>query len=221
MLLSCLFIQLAHSNPLQVVSLAGKITLGSKGALYGYCGGYSYAAASRVNCGNANTDENSCAYTLGCCWDPLPPGQNGPNCYDSTKVALGYGTPGSDPGTTLQPNVWNTGNYQWIATSPVAALAAGAMPNSNQIIYLERILDGAIGTTHTYALDLGWLYFRPLHVTTDIFCSGGTFFSDGRLLAVGGYTGIQDLEGVRVLANDGDWKQDTNVAKLQLPRWCI
>ena len=181
------------------------------------CPAISLPAAGRVDCGNGLTTAQSCT-TSGCCWSPLPAGTTGSYCYDPSKISPGYGTPGSDPGITLPSTVTNPGTFAVIANSPISPLGSAPMPNSDELIFIERVNNGMAGTTHTYAFNTNTLQFRTLHILTDVFCAGGAHMSDGRFLTTAGYTG-NALQSVRIIANGGDWKENPSLLALQRTRW--
>lgn len=54
---------------------------------------------------------------------------------------------------------------------------------------------------------------------SDVFCSGGAHFSDGRVISIGGYAGNVDLMGVRFISNGGDWQENDQTLALKVPRW--
>ena len=182
-----------------------------------FCPAISLPPAGRVACGNASSTAQTCAAS-GCCWSPLPAGTTGSTCYDPLKISSGYGAPGSDPGLTLPPSVNNPGKFAVIANSPIAPLGSTPMPNSDELILIERVNNGMAGTTHTYAFNIYTLQFRTLHIMTDVFCAGGAHLSDGRFLTTGGYTG-NALQSVRIIANGGDWQENAALLALQRTRW--
>ncbi|KAJ3284169.1 hypothetical protein HK104_010070 [Borealophlyctis nickersoniae] len=175
-----------------------------------------YPAFARVDCGPNNTP-TTCGQK-GCCWNPLPADTPGPWCYQ-TSLAAGAGTPGSDPGITAPATTANPGGYSAMGYSPVVPIAVALVPETNKIVLLEREAGGKTGTTHTYTMNVATMEFEPLHLTTDIFCVGGSMLPEGRVIAVGGGTGAASLQGVRVYTKGGDWQQNAAAAQLQVPRW--
>lgn len=157
---------------------------------------------------------------MGCCWDTLPAGTPGPNCYVAGATAPGYGTPGSDPGTKLVATTPNPGSYAVIADSPVVPIAVAPVPRTNQIILLERIAGGKTGTAHSYTLDLTNNQFSPVPFDSDLFCVGGSMLPDGRVFNMGGWTGDVSLRGMRFFkTGDAKWLEDPTKARLLVPRW--
>ncbi|KAJ3160268.1 hypothetical protein HDU88_008320 [Geranomyces variabilis] len=157
----------------------------------------------------------------GCCWGGTP----GPYCYTP-----GSPQPGSDVGVTLNATTPNPGCFTVLATAPVASWATALMPNTGKILAIERFSGGKVGTTHVYEFDYTTLTFRPLHVLTDIFCSGAFQIADGRVVSFGGYTNDnlgQALTGVRIYTPSGspgidgttDWFEDPTKSILQVTRW--
>ncbi|KAJ3253956.1 hypothetical protein HK103_007625 [Boothiomyces macroporosus] len=179
------------------------------------CPATPFVVDARLDC--LQTTYDAC-YAAGCCWAPAPAGMFNVPCYGKNQNPW-FGVPGSDPGVAIAPTVQNAGQYQTIVTSPVAALAVAAIPTTNQLVYLERISGGVWSTYHTYLMDLAAYKFTPLHVYTDIFCSGGVMMPDGTVLNVGGWTGDPSLRGVRLLAIGDDWKQDASTLQLLVDRW--
>lgn len=177
-----------------------------------------YIMDARVPC--ASTTYNACYAEAngGCCWDPqlyldlyIP-------CY-SVNRAKWFGTPGSIPGVSKAATTGNPGQYVVVATSPVAALAVAPQPNTNQVVFMERIWEGTASTTHSYIMDTNSYGFTALHPPSEIFCAGGSMMSDGSILSMGGWKFVDDLEGVRSLAAGGDWQQNAATMNLQVPRW--
>ncbi|KAJ3317269.1 hypothetical protein HDV06_001814 [Boothiomyces sp. JEL0866] len=179
------------------------------------CPATPFVVDGRLDC--LQTTYQAC-FNAGCCWTPAPAGMFNVPCY-GTKINPWFGTPGSDPGIALAPTAPNAGQYNTLVTSPVAALGVAAIPTTNQLVYLERISGGVWSTYHTYLMDIVSYKFTPLHVYTDIFCSGGVMMPDGTVLNVGGWTGDPSLRGVRLLAIGDDWKQDASTLQLLVDRW--
>ncbi|KAJ3034714.1 hypothetical protein HDV00_004759 [Rhizophlyctis rosea] len=176
-----------------------------------------YPAFARVDCGHANTTPAGCN-ALGCCWSPLPAGTEGPYCY-KTALSASAGPPGSDPGTPLKATVANPGAFNYFVTSPIVPLSVAAIPGTTQVLLIEREAGGKKGTTHTYTLNYATGAFAPLTMKTDMFCVGGSMMSDGRIVAMGGWTGAPSLHGIRVFTAGGDWQDQYDAAHLLVPRW--
>ena len=127
-----------------------------------------FEAAQRKPCGSILTSPQQCIDVLGCCWDVLST-NNGPSCYDSSRSALGFGTPGSDIGVSIAASTSNPGSFAVIATSLISPLGVAQMPNSNEIILMERIFTGNTASSHSYAFDTSTNAFRALHPLTGIY----------------------------------------------------
>lgn len=134
--------------------------------------------------------------------------------------------------------VWHTpvgadmGSYQFLIGGVVVPLLTTTGIN-NKVVFLEKSGTGPPNTTGTYELDLAFINdfskaWRPLHVKTDIFCSGGVTLPDkaGRQLNVGGWSGVSTF-GVRLYWPDGspgvpgvnDWQENHKELALLNGRW--
>lgn len=153
-----------------------------------------------------------------CCWDPQLYLDVSIPCYSINKTSW-FGKPGSIPGVSKNATIANPGQFNIVVTAPVSPLAVSLQPYTNQVVFMERIWDGAASTTHSYVMDTNSYSFTPLHAPSDIFCAGGSMMSDGSVLSVGGWKYTDDLEGVRSLQTGGDWLQNPSVMNLQVTRW--
>jgi hypothetical protein len=134
--------------------------------------------------------------------------------------------------------VWHTpvgadmGSYEFLIGGVVVPLLTTTGVN-NKVVFLEKSGTGPPNSTGTYELDLAFINdfskaWRPLHVKTDIFCSGAVTLPDkvGRQLNVGGWSGISTY-GVRIYWPDGspgvpgvnDWQENHNELSLIAGRW--
>jgi len=101
---------------------------------------------------------------------------------------------------------------------------------NNKVTFLDKLGTGFANSTGSYELDLSLvdnfdLAWRPLHVKTDVFCSGAVVLPDkgGRLLNVGGWS-LSSTFGVRLYTPDGspgvngtnDWEENVNELTLQV-----
>ncbi|OCK77835.1 copper radical oxidase [Lepidopterella palustris CBS 459.81] len=139
-------------------------------------------------------------------------------------------------GTPL--NSWNfaTGNaagqYQFLIGGVIVPLIATPGING-KVTFLEKYGTGPPNTTGAYELDLKQLNnftgaWRPMHVKSDVFCSGGLTLPDkaGRQINVGGWANDATY-GIRLYAPDGtpgvwgknDWQENVNEVSLQAGRW--
>ena len=105
---------------------------------------------------------------------------------------------------------------------------------NNKIAFLEKFgTEPANNSTGAYELDLASLSnytqaWRPMHVKTDVFCSGGLTLPDkvGRQINIGGWANDATY-GVRMYWPDGspgvwgvnDWQENVNEVSLQEGRW--
>lgn len=134
--------------------------------------------------------------------------------------------------------VWNRptgaamGKYEFLIGGVVVPLITTAGING-KVVFMEKSGTGAPNTTGTYELDLAQLNdftkaWRPLHVSSDIFCSAGVTLPDkaGRQLNVGGWAGGA-THGVRLYLPDGspgvagtnDWHENSAEVALLGGRW--
>ena len=127
-----------------------------------------FVPAARKPCGTYLTSPQQCNEVLGCCWDVVLTFDT-PSCYDPSVVAAGYGVPGSDHGLTIPATTSNPGTFAVIATSPISPLGVAQMPNSNDLILMERFITGNATSTHSYAFNTGTNAFRTLHLFTGNF----------------------------------------------------
>ena len=109
-----------------------------------------------------------------------------------------------------------------------------ATPGVNgKVTFLEKWGTGPPNTTGAYELDLNLLNnftaaWRPMHVQTDVFCSGGLTLPDkvGRQINIGGWANDATY-GIRLYWPDGspgvwgqnDWQENVNEVSLQKGRW--
>lgn len=133
---------------------------------------------------------------------------------------------------------WNhpTGNaageYKLLIGGVVVPLIT-QMAINGKVVFLEKFGTGALNSTGAYEFDPALVSdfsqaWRPMHVTTDIFCSASVTLPDkaGRIMNVGGWSGISTY-GVRLYLPDGspgvpgvnDWQEDDEVLTLQKGRW--
>ena len=82
----------------------------------------------------------------------------------------------------------DAGEHQFLIGGVVIAL----ITSQTKVTFLEKFGTGAPNTTRTYELDLAEInnfaaVWRPMHVKTDIFCSGGLTLPDkaGRQINIG------------------------------------
>lgn len=126
----------------------------------------------------------------------------------------------------------NAGSYQYLIGGVVIPLITTVGIN-NKVVFMEKSGTGAPNTTGTYELDLTFINdvtkaWRPLHVTSDIFCSAGITLPDkaGRQLNIGGWAGASTY-GVRLYWPDGspgtagvnDWQENNDEVSLLAGRW--
>ena len=184
-----------------------------------YCGDDSYL----ISTGSTQGPEQDCR--IPCSGDP--------NYMCGGNDRLSYYKWVGDP-----LNVWHTptgadmGSYQFLIGGVVIPLLTTTGVN-NKVVFLEKSGTGPPNTTGTYELDLAFINdfskaWRPLHVKTDIFCSGGVTLPDkvGRQLNVGGWSGTATY-GVRIYWPDGspgvpgvnDWQENHNELALLNGRW--
>lgn len=134
--------------------------------------------------------------------------------------------------------VWNyptgaaAGSYELLIGGVIIPLISAPARNG-KIVFVEKYGTGPANSTGSYELDPSLIddfdsAWRPLHVKTDVFCSGGVTLPDraGRQLNVGGWS-TDSLYGVRLYWPDGspgvagtnDWQEDVNELHLQIGRW--
>ena len=104
---------------------------------------------------------------------------------------------------------------------------------TGKVTFIEKFGTGEPNSTGAYELDLSainnfTLAWRPMHVKTDVFCSGGLILPDkaGRQIDIGGWS-EQSTFGIRLYWPDGspgvwgtnDWEENVNEVALQVPRW--
>lgn len=104
---------------------------------------------------------------------------------------------------------------------------------TGKVTFVEKWGTGPPNSTGAYELDLSsinnfTLAWRPMHVKTDVFCSGGLTLPDkvGRQINIGGWSG-ESTYGVRLYWPDGsdgvwgtnDWQENVNEVHLQTARW--
>lgn len=124
--------------------------------------------------------------------------------------------------------------FQIVGSSGVPAMHAAVLPPSGKVVFLDKVEDYSElclpnqRWAYSSIYDPGIHKLTPLSVTTNPFCCGGTFLSDGRLLAIGGNGPLlwldptvgDGFDGIRYLASEGDryeWKEPGN--KLASKRW--
>lgn len=128
----------------------------------------------------------------------------------------------------------NAGQYQFFIGGVVIPLVTQAAKNG-KVTFLEKSGTGAPNTTGAYELDLTFAgagnftgAWRPMHVKTDIFCSGSLTLPDkaARQLNVGGWA-LDSTYGIRIYWPDGspgvwgknDWQENVKDVSLQAGRW--
>jgi hypothetical protein len=125
------------------------------------------------------------------------------------------------------------GLYQFLIGGPIIPLVTTVGLN-NKITFVEKYgTEPANNSTGAYELDLASLdnytqAWRPMHVKTDVFCSGGLTLPDkvGRQINIGGWANDATY-GVRLYWPDGspgvwgvnDWQENVNEVSLQVGRW--
>ncbi|KAI0791235.1 copper radical oxidase [Abortiporus biennis] len=133
-------------------------------------------------------------------------------------------------------DVWhqpdNIGRYEFLIGGLVVPLVA-TLGINNKVNFLEKLGTGFPNSTGAYELDLSltddfFHAWRPLHVKSDVFCSGSVILPDvsARVLNIGGWS-LQSTFGVRLYAPDGsagvngtnDWQENFQELSLQRGRW--
>lgn len=104
---------------------------------------------------------------------------------------------------------------------------------TGKVTFLEKWGTGEPNSTGAYELDLASINnftqaWRPMHVKTDVFCSGGLTLPDkvGRQINIGGWSG-ESTFGIRLYWPDGspgvwglnDWQENYNEVSLKTARW--
>ena len=104
---------------------------------------------------------------------------------------------------------------------------------NGKVVFVEKFGTGAPNSTGAYELDPSEVNnvtaaWRPMHVTTDVFCSASVTLPDkgGRIMNVGGWSGVSTY-GVRLYYPDGslgvpgvnDWQENDEILTLQVGRW--
>lgn len=139
-------------------------------------------------------------------------------------------------GTPLNSWTFASGNaagqYQFLIGGVIIPLIATPGVNG-KVTFLEKWGTGPPNTTGAYELDLNLLNnftaaWRPMHVQTDVFCSGGLTLPDkvGRQINIGGWANDATY-GIRLYWPDGspgvwgqnDWQENVNEVSLQAGRW--
>ena len=139
-------------------------------------------------------------------------------------------------GTPLNSWTFASGNaagqYQFLIGGVIVPLIATPGVNG-KVTFLEKWGTGPPNTTGAYELDLNLLNnftaaWRPMHVETDVFCSGGLTLPDkvGRQINIGGWANDATY-GIRLYWPDGspgvwgqnDWQENVNEVSLQAGRW--
>lgn len=130
------------------------------------------------------------------------------------------------------PTGTKAGRYEFLIGGVVVSLMTTVGING-KITFQEKFGTGDPNTTGAYEFDPAFendfsKAWRPMHVQTDIFCSGGLVLPDkaGRQLTVGGWSGVS-THGVRLYWPDGspgkpsknDWQENPDQLALQNGRW--
>lgn len=104
---------------------------------------------------------------------------------------------------------------------------------TGKVTFVEKYGTGEPNSTGAYELDLSEINtfskaWRPMHVKTDVFCSGGLILPDkvGRQINIGGWSG-DSTYGVRLYWPDGspgvwgtnDWQENVEELSLLTGRW--
>ena len=126
----------------------------------------------------------------------------------------------------------DAGEYQFLIGGVVIPLIT-SQTITGKVTFLEKFGTGAPNTTGAYELDLAEINnftaaWRPMHVKTDIFCSGGLTLPDkaGRQITIGGWANDATY-GIRLYWPDGspgvagknDWQENVDELSLQNGRW--
>ncbi|KAL2065736.1 hypothetical protein VTL71DRAFT_3406 [Oculimacula yallundae] len=184
-----------------------------------YCGDFS----DIVNAGATMRPDSEC--NMACSGDP--------NTICGAGERISYYAWNGDPLYTWdRPTGVAAGEYQFLIGGVVIPIIT-SQTITGKVTFLEKFGTGAPNTTGAYELDLARLddfaaAWRPMHVKSDIFCSGGLTLPDkaGRQINVGGWAN-DDTFGIRLYWPDGspgvagknDWQENVKEVKLQNGRW--
>ncbi|KAG0303194.1 hypothetical protein BGZ97_002010 [Linnemannia gamsii] len=93
------------------------------------------------------------------------------------------------------------GQWDLVGVSGVSAMHATLIPNTNKIVFLEKVEknthaslpENAAKLSFTVEYDIEESTFRPLHTPTNQFCSAGGYRPDGTIVSVGGAEAQKDV----------------------------
>ncbi|KAF9428295.1 hypothetical protein BGZ76_001989 [Entomortierella beljakovae] len=128
------------------------------------------------------------------------------------------------------------GQWDLIGVSGVSAMHGTLVPNTNKIIFLEKVEKTSNARLPTDESKYSWSVefdidegsFRPLHTTTNMFCSAGGYRPDGTIVSLGGaeaqanieegWNSLRFLSACNATSSTCDWDIRDDI-KLQASRW--
>ncbi|KAG0377524.1 hypothetical protein BGX24_005936 [Mortierella sp. AD032] len=93
------------------------------------------------------------------------------------------------------------GQWDLVGVSGVSAMHATLIPNTNKIVFLEKVeknthaflTENAAKFSFSVEYDIDESTFRPLHTKTNQFCSAGGYRPDGTIVSLGGAEAQADV----------------------------
>ncbi|KAG0277398.1 hypothetical protein BGZ95_006009 [Linnemannia exigua] len=93
------------------------------------------------------------------------------------------------------------GQWDLVGVSGVSAMHATLIPNTNKIVFLEKVeknthaflTENAAKFSYSVEYDIDESTFRPLHTKTNQFCSAGGYRPDGTIVSLGGAEAQADV----------------------------
>ncbi|EFW13530.1 copper radical oxidase [Coccidioides posadasii str. Silveira] len=211
-----------NNSAINCLSRCSMFGFGAGGMTYGeecFCGD----VADIGKAGAKLVPESRCSMTC--------PGNETAICGAGNLITY-YKWTGSPLQTWSFPSGNAAGRYEFLIGGVVVSLMTTVGING-KITFQEKFGTGDPNTTGAYEFDPAFekdfsKAWRPMHVKTDIFCSGGLVLPDraGRQLTVGGWSGTS-THGVRLYWPDGspgkpsvnDWQENPDELALQDGRW--
>ncbi|KAG0028847.1 hypothetical protein BGZ81_004388 [Podila clonocystis] len=145
--------------------------------------------------------------------------------------------PQQDLEVSFQGTSQNLGQWDLLGFSGVSAMHATLIPNTNKIVFLEKVEKSANALFNKHdptsmawsvEFDIEESTFRPLHTKSNMFCSAGGYRPDGTIVSLGGAEAqsrtVEGWNSVRFLSacnstnSKCDWDTRNDIV-LQTGRW--
>ncbi|KAF9352092.1 hypothetical protein BGX26_010019 [Mortierella sp. AD094] len=128
------------------------------------------------------------------------------------------------------------GQWDLVGVSGVSAMHGTLIPNTNKMVFLEKVKKSSNArlpednTKYSWSVeyDIEEGIFRPLHTTTNMFCSAGGYRPDGTIVSLGGaeaqanidggWNSLRFLSACNATSSTCDWDIRDDI-KLKTGRW--